>query len=687
MLALLNGIIDTLTPDVLSQDTHIRNRVRMFLISHLFGPLLGLPIPIFLFMIDPQPFPHVHILAFSVLAFWLFPLLLQLAPTLYPGLAFLSILNLNFAVLWGSLNYGGVSSPFLLWYMLMPLLAFFYLGGSRRAQILVFAQILLGLGTFTGAFFLHANAFPLHVPLDDLAVAGLLSVFLSTTYAFFMASYYSQVVDSQSELMKEVTRHEETLAMLTVAKEDAEHAKHVIEARNSELEAAKERLLHSSLHDALTGLPNRRYLDEKLVQDAEWCGRENASIALLHIDLDRFKQINDTLGHTAGDMMLVHAASLLMSSLGDGDFLARIGGDEFIIVRRLEGQVEGLGDFGDHLIELMRQPVPYENHLCRFGASIGIAVEHGAAADAKRLLVNSDIALYRAKAHGRNRIEFFSEELQARIVHTKRVADDILRGLEMREFLPHYQAQFDAKTFELVGVEALVRWNHPVQGLLQPNVFMTIADEINVVGPIDQIILQKALADFDYWGSCGLQVPRISVNVSSKRLNEKDLISGLRNISFAPGTLSFELVEAIFLDETDDLVEWNIAQLRELGIDIEIDDFGTGHASIVGLLRLSPKRLKIDRQFITHVIDLPEHSRLVASIVEIGKSLGIEIAAEGVETMEQALLLRKLGCDVLQGYAFARPLSASDFEIFLKSSFRRRLAQGDFSGEMPRYSQ
>jgi diguanylate cyclase (GGDEF)-like protein len=667
MFSLLESVIDTLTPSALEEDAHVRKRVRMFLISHLFGPLLGLPIPIFLFFFDPNPYPHVHILAASVLLFWLFPFLLRRLPALYTELAFLSILNLNFAVLWGAYHYGGASSPFLLWYMLIPLLAFFYLGGSRRAQIYTFSQIIVGLGIFSGIFLLGTHSFPAHVPIEDMVYGGLLSAFCATIYAFFMASYYARVVDSRSELIREIGRHEATLEMLTIAKEEAEQAKHLAEARNRDLEAAQEQLEHSALHDALTGLPNRRYLDKWLSEKAAICVAEGGSLALLHIDLDRFKHINDTLGHGAGDVMLVHAANVLRMSLGEGDFLARIGGDELIIVRP-EGDTEKLTHSAERVINLFRQPVPYHNHLCRFGASIGIAVEDGPDVDPKRLLVNSDIALYRAKARGRNRLELFSSELQAQIVHAKRVADDILRGLEQGEFIPYYQPQFDAKTFELVGVEALVRWNHPTDGLLSPAAFLGIADDLNAVAQIDRMILERGLSDFERWSAAGLLIPKISVNVSSKRLNDKDLITSLRQMDFQPGTLSFELVEAIFLDETDEIVEWNIEQIKHLGIDIEIDDFGTGHASIVGLLKLSPVRLKIDRQLIKPVLSSPEHSKLVASIVEIGRSLGIQVTAEGVETIEQAHLLRELGCDVLQGHVFAKPMAAADFEDFMKSS-------------------
>jgi diguanylate cyclase (GGDEF)-like protein len=437
------------------------------------------------------------------------------------------------------------------------------------------------------------------------------------------------------------------------------------EARNAELETARARLEHNALHDALTGLPNRRYLDEMLASHAAGCARHGGGVGLLHIDLDQFKQINDTLGHVAGDAMLVHAARLLKASIRSEDFVARVGGDEFIVICRLQNDTTELMPLAERIIELICQPVRYETHLCRFGACVGIAVESGCQVSPQRLLVNSDIALYRAKARGRNRAEYFSAELQAQIVNTKRLADDILRGLEQREFLAHYQPQFDARSFEVVGVEALVRWNHPTQGLRTPNQFLKVAEDLNAVGALDQMILEQTLADLERWHDMGLPLTKVSVNVSSKRLNDRELIDSLRKLSFRPGTLSFELVESIFFDETDQVVASNIEQIRALGIDIEIDDFGTGHASIVSLLKLSPSRLKIDRQFVTHVMESPEQARLVASIIEIGKSLGIGVIAEGVETIDQAMLLRELGCDALQGYAFARPMTAAELEAFM----------------------
>lgn len=448
---------------------------------------------------------------------------------------------------------------------------------------------------------------------------------------------------------------------------DLVRAKQLSESKNAELESAKARIEHIALHDSLTGLPNRRYLDQVLEHYAANARRSGGHAALLHIDLDRFKHINDTLGHAAGDAMLVHASTVLRSKVGDEGFVARIGGDEFIVLCVVRDDTKQLALLADRVISQMREPVYYQGHRCRFGVSVGIAVDNGKDVEAKHLLVNADIALYRAKGRGRNRYEFFTDAMQSEIVDTKRIADEILGGLERNEFIPFYQPQFDAKTLEIVGVEALARWKHPIKGILAPDVFLRIAEELNVVSIIDQAILKQSLSDFEAWSAAKLHIPRVSVNVSARRLQDEELIKSLREQNIKKGTVSFELVESIFLDENDDLVTWNIEQIKELGIDIEIDDFGTGYASMVSLLKLQPRRLKIDRQLVTPIVKSPQRRQVVSSIIEIGKSLGIEVVAEGVETMQHARLLKGLGCDILQGYAFGHAFDSEGLKTFVRS--------------------
>lgn len=450
-------------------------------------------------------------------------------------------------------------------------------------------------------------------------------------------------------------------ALLT---EELRAAKAEADARNIELELAKNRIEFNALHDPLTALANRRMLDDELDRLARSGAAPGTRFAILHLDLDRFKEINDTLGHAAGDAVLAHTADILSRTVEAGDLVARIGGDEFVILITRPVTTEELSLLSERIIEQMRKPVDFDGFSCRCGVSIGIARSQGIGSDPRKVLINADIALYQAKEKGRNGYEFFSQALQANIVTRKRLADDILAGLERDEFTVWYQPQFDATTMRLTGAEALVRWNHPDQGILASGRFLRIADELNVMARIDQLVLETALRDKMRFLAEGIDLPRISVNVSSRRLHDPALVDQLRGLAIRPGEVAFELVESIFLDDSDDPASANLADIKALGIDIEIDDFGTGHTSIVSLLRLKPKRLKIDRQLVMPILTSPQERALVRSIIEIARSLGVETIAEGVETPAHAELLRTLGCDELQGYAFAKPLPFAEFARF-----------------------
>lgn len=454
----------------------------------------------------------------------------------------------------------------------------------------------------------------------------------------------------------DVTADVETRARLS-------EAKRLAEAHSAELEAARYRMEFNALHDPLTGLPNRRFLDQILGDRARhFDARDRVSI--FHIDLDRFKQINDTMGHAAGDEILRHAARLLRSSARESDFVARIGGDEFVIIRA-GGNAEEDAALASSIVEAMSTPVRYKDQECRIGVSIGIAAQAAASDELAQILVNADIALYEAKRRGRNRHETFTGALKTAVFQTKQTADEILRGLEQNEFVAHFQPQFCPASLEVIGVEALARWDHPTKGLIGPHAFLKTAEDINVVAAIDQSILEQALFQICRWEANGIRIPKVSVNLSYSRLRDEGLIERLQQMRIPEGRLSFELLESISFDENDTTLLSNIRRIKELGIDIEIDDFGTGYASILSLLKLTPRRLKIDRQLVLPLLESPQQRRLVESIIDIGTSLGIEVIAEGVETHEHAAILKQLGCHGLQGYAFARPMSANDLATFI----------------------
>lgn len=443
-------------------------------------------------------------------------------------------------------------------------------------------------------------------------------------------------------------------------------ARRTAEAQNRALEEARQQMEFNSLHDALTSLPNRRYLDQMIAQRKLRQG-SNQPLCVLHMDLDRFKDINDTLGHAAGDNILRHAAQVLRSCTRKEDFVARIGGDEFVILPADGcGSIE-LEALANRLIRQLSEPVVFEGQECRAGASIGIAVQKSLDEGTDKLLVNADIALYEAKKRGRGRVEFFTDTLRAQVIQTKNLADEILRALEQGEFTAFFQPQFNAVTHDIEGVEALVRWEHPERGLVMPDQFLKVAESLNVMQRIDEIVLEQSLFHYHQWAAAGLRIPRVSVNISAQRLLDTQLVEKVEALNIPRGSLCFELLESISFEEQDDAVIETITRLKALGIDIEIDDFGTGHASIVNLLTLTPRRLKVDRQLIQPILTSPKERQLVSSIIDIGRTCGIEIVAEGVETMAHATMLRDLGAHTLQGYAFARPMRASELITFARA--------------------
>lgn len=440
--------------------------------------------------------------------------------------------------------------------------------------------------------------------------------------------------------------------------------KMVAEARALALEESNARIEHVADHDYLTGMPNRRLLDKRL---AELPGDKSIStLAVLHLDLDQFKQINDSHGHTAGDAVLRSASLRIAAAIPANGMAARVGGDEFVIVLMNFAGLEELTAIVEDVQRRLRKKIRFGKEMLQSGASIGVSWSSDRRA--RNLLAESDLALYQAKKLGRNRIEFFSRQLQDDLRGKRRLAEGLAQALEKGEVIPYYQVQLDARTREITGLEALARWDHPEKGVLAPGVFLRIADEYGLSADIDAAVLQRALEDRAAWQAMGYHVPRIAVNISPGRLADPALLEKLRRLAIPPGAIVFELVETIFLDDCDEKFLANIDLIKEMGIDIEIDDFGSGHASLIGLVRLKPKRLKIDRQLVTDVVESAEQRRVIGSIVEIAKALDVEVIAEGVETEAHAVTLSWLGCDSLQGFALGYPSSAADTGRLLAST-------------------
>ncbi|MBM7069002.1 EAL domain-containing protein [Actibacterium sp. 188UL27-1] len=451
---------------------------------------------------------------------------------------------------------------------------------------------------------------------------------------------------------------------------EAVRQRRALEDYAKRLEDANHEITHKALHDELTGLGNRRYLSDKFEQLSTQRRQEGGDLAALHIDLDRFKQINDTIGHAAGDHVLVDVANRIRVNVRQEDVIARIGGDEFVILLLIPEDSDRPKELAQALLDDLSKPSFFEGRECRFGASIGIA--RTPLANEEDLLTNSDVALYKAKRSGRGQIGIFDRTDIDEMRRTKNLADDIMRALEAREFLPYYQPQIDAQTGKVVGVEALARWLHPTKGVRAPDSFLPVATDLNIVAEIDRMIFEKAIIECEETLGRLPEPPSLSFNVSARRIQFDEIAEIGRLAGGYSGKVAFELLETIFLEEESDAFLMQLDQLRDMGISLEVDDFGSGRASIVALQRIAPDQLKIDRRLVTPMTEHNSASRLVQSIIEIGNALQIGVTAEGVETAEQARILAKLGAQRLQGYYFSKPLSLPGLVDYLNTSTVRR---------------
>ncbi|WP_299964146.1 EAL domain-containing protein [uncultured Roseobacter sp.] len=471
--------------------------------------------------------------------------------------------------------------------------------------------------------------------------------------------------DRHYRIIRSRADNDETL-VLRLNMTETVRQRRALEDYAAQLERANQQITFEALHDQLTGLGNRRYLSERFDELSKLRRTKGGELAALHIDLDRFKQINDTIGHAAGDQVLRDVARRIRTNVRRNDVVARIGGDEFVILLHLPVISDRPQQLADALLVDLVKPTIFEGRECRFGASIGIA--HTPLANEEDLLTNSDVALYKAKRAGRGQMAIFDQSDIEEMRATKRLADDIIRALEGREFEPHYQPQVDARTGEVVGLEALARWRHPTRGILPPEVFLGVATDLNVVANIDRMIFEKAVEECQSAFARMPHVPSLSFNVSANRLQCHEIEEIGRLARSYAGKIAFELLETIFLEEESEAFMLQLDQLRELGISLEVDDFGSGRASIVALQRISPNQLKIDRRLVTPMARGNNATRLVRSIIDIGYALDIGVTAEGVETAEQAQLLGELGAERLQGYFFSQPLPLSELLDYLSRS-------------------
>ncbi|MEE9574770.1 MAG: EAL domain-containing protein [Gammaproteobacteria bacterium] len=428
-----------------------------------------------------------------------------------------------------------------------------------------------------------------------------------------------------------------------------------------------EQLIYQARHDDLTGLPNRFLFKERLLQEIAFAQRQKYSLALFFIDLDRFKTVNDSFGHSAGDELLVEAGQRLRHCVRKSDLVSRLGGDEFAVI--LTG-IKGVGSVtsvAENIIQAFSEPFFIEQQPSQISASIGITIYPTDGNDSEDLLKKADTAMYRAKDEGRNRFVYFEEQMNSEAVARTTLERELRQAVSHDQLFLHYQPQLDLRTGKICGAEALIRWNHPVKGLISPAVFIPLAEEIGLIEEIGKKVIYDACMQYAAWKKANLSLPRIAVNVSGLQFRNNEFVQIIKEIlnstAVPASALELEVTESLFIDKNSYTVNI-LDQLRQMGILIAIDDFGTGYSSMSYLKQLPVDILKIDKSFVDE-LEKDDGSRLIAhAIISLSHILGKMVVAEGVETAGQLELLRKWECDAIQGYYFSRPLTPKNFIEF-----------------------
>jgi diguanylate cyclase (GGDEF)-like protein len=443
-----------------------------------------------------------------------------------------------------------------------------------------------------------------------------------------------------------------------------ESLEHVITARTEKLEAANLQLRHLATHDVVTGLPNRVLLDDRLAQAIAHADRDGQPFAVLMLDLDRFKLINDSLGHRAGDTVLNEVARRLRGVVRSIDTVARVGGDEFVMVvgpAAVRAEVE---EVCKRTNEVLRLPIPLAGVDLHVSSSIGIAFYPADGASAESLLARADAAMYCAKHRGRNNHQCFSPGMDAKTSGLLTFESELNQALKLQQLELHYQPKVDAASGDIRGAEALIRWRHPQRGLIPPVEFIPLAEECGLIHDIGAWVLREACRQCAAWQRAGLAPLRVAVNVAASQFRRGDLLEvirrALQEAQLDPRFLEIELTESAVMTDPEESCAI-LEQLSRMGVSVSVDDFGTGYSSMSYLRRFPIDKLKIDQSFIKDLMSRADDVSIVQAIISLAHSLRLKVIAEGVETSEQLQFLCSLGCDQYQGFHFSAPLPAAEF--------------------------
>jgi diguanylate cyclase (GGDEF)-like protein/PAS domain S-box-containing protein len=442
----------------------------------------------------------------------------------------------------------------------------------------------------------------------------------------------------------------------------------VTEARAKSLEMS-----HLAQHDPLTDLPNRVLFNDRLTQAIALADRQGKQLAVLFVDLDHFKKINDSLGHDVGDKLLQSIAGRLIACVRRSDTVSRLGGDEFVILLAQVEHAEDAAYTARKILRALAAPHLIDNKNLDISVSIGVSTYPSDGQDAEGLMNRADNAMYEAKEHGRNKFQFFRHEMHARLAERQSLEADLRCALGRKEFLLHYQPKLNLQTGAITGVEALIRWLHPERGMIYPAQFVSMAEECGLMAPIGQWVLLEACKQAQAWRDSGLGVVPVSVNVSAAEFGAKDFLSEVRAVLIATGVepqhLELELTESVLMHDAEAAVV-TLAKLKVMGVQIAIDDFGTGYSSFTYLRRFTSDALKLHQSFVHDITAEPGDAAIVSAMINLGRSLKQRVIAEGVETRAQLKFLQRHGCGEAQGYYFSPPVVAEQASSLFKDGIR-----------------
>jgi diguanylate cyclase (GGDEF)-like protein len=455
--------------------------------------------------------------------------------------------------------------------------------------------------------------------------------------------------------------------------------------KSDELAIANLKLEQIATHDHLTGLENRLSLLGKLQNAIHYAMDHDQSLALFFIDLDRFKQINDTLGHPVGDKVLIHISNVLRGHVNGNNIVARLGGDEFVVLVDKYEDIDEISLLATKIIEGVRQVIQLEDQELQVTCSIGISIypddlvggeillQHQNIANL--LLRNADTAMYRAKEEGKNNYQYYQTAMTVHAMERMQLEKNLRNALKEDQFVVYYQPQIDTRSNTIVGMEALVRWQHPLNGFVQPSEFIPLAEEIGLIVLMDRVVMEKAMLQFAQWYEEGLNPGGLSLNLSVRQLEQEDFLDRLKQMIRDTGCkaqwIELEVTEGHIMTNPQKSI-MILESISSLGVNISIDDFGTGYSSLAYLKRLPIDKLKIDKSFVDGLPNDEDDVAIAQTIIGLAKSMDMSIIAEGVETNEQKNFLFENGCTLVQGYLYAKPMNADLMSEFLKGPMGNR---------------